>query len=183
MVDEKGLAPEAADKIGQYVQLKGKRDLLEQLKKDEALAANPSMQQGFADLDLLFDYLEYFDAGHTVSFDLSLARGLDYYTGVIYEVVTEGSAPAVQATEEEKQKVAKKKGNKPADADEDRSDDPTVGIGSVAAGGRSVMLGVEESCLVTDADAGMITWWACSLARPRCHASVSASVSTGYSPS
>ncbi|KAL2124761.1 hypothetical protein VTJ04DRAFT_1126 [Mycothermus thermophilus] len=136
MVDEKGLAPEAADKIGQYVQLKGKRDLLEQLKKDEALAANPSMQQGFADLDLLFDYLEYFDAGHTVSFDLSLARGLDYYTGVIYEVVTEGSAPAVQATEEEKQKVAKKKGNKPADADEDRSDDPTVGIGSVAAGGR-----------------------------------------------
>ncbi|KAL2271117.1 hypothetical protein VTJ83DRAFT_488 [Remersonia thermophila] len=136
MVDDKGLAPEAADKIGQYVLLKGKRDLLEQLKKDEALAANPSMQQGFADLDLLFDYLENFGADHTVSFDLSLARGLDYYTGVIYEVVTEGSAPAVPATEEEKQKVAKKKGGKPGDADEDRSDDPTVGIGSVAAGGR-----------------------------------------------
>ena len=28
-----------------------------------------------------------------ISFDLSLARGLDYYTGIIYEVVTEASAP------------------------------------------------------------------------------------------
>ena len=65
------------------------------------------------------------------------SAGLDYYTGVIYEVVTEGSAPAVPATEEAKAKVAaKKKGGKPGDADEDRSDDPTVGIGSVAAGGR-----------------------------------------------
>ena len=54
--------------------------------------------------------------------------------------MTEGSAPAVQATEEAKQKVAKKKGGKPGDPDEDRSDDPTVGIGSVAAGGRLVSL-------------------------------------------
>ncbi|KAK4111944.1 histidyl-tRNA synthetase [Canariomyces notabilis] len=136
MVDEKGLAPEAADKIGQYVVLKGQRDLLEKLQKDEALAANPSMQQGFADMDLLFTYLENFGALHTVSFDLSLARGLDYYTGVIYEVVTEGSAPAVSAADGAAEKAAKKKGVKPGDPDEDRSDDPTVGIGSVAAGGR-----------------------------------------------
>lgn len=27
-----------------------------------------------------------------ISFDLSLARGLDYYTGLIYEVVLEGAA-------------------------------------------------------------------------------------------
>ncbi|KAG7293127.1 hypothetical protein NEMBOFW57_003173 [Staphylotrichum longicolle] len=136
MVEEKGLAPEVADKIGQYVVLKGQRDLLEKLQKDEDLAANKSMQEGFSDMDLLFTYLEAFGAGHTVSFDLSLARGLDYYTGVIYEVVTEGSAPAIPATEEAKAKVSKKKGGKPGDAEEDRSDDPTVGIGSVAAGGR-----------------------------------------------
>jgi histidyl-tRNA synthetase len=61
--------------VGQYVLLKGQRDLLEKLQKDEALAANPSMQQGFADMDLLFTYLEAFGALHTVSFDLSLARG------------------------------------------------------------------------------------------------------------
>jgi histidyl-tRNA synthetase len=136
MVDEKGLAPEVADKIGKYVVLKGQRDLIEKLKQDEDLAANPSMQQGFSDMDLLFTYLEAFNAAHSVSFDLSLARGLDYYTGVIYEVVTEGSAPAAPASGDAKDKPSKKKSGKPGDPDEDRSDDPTLGIGSVAAGGR-----------------------------------------------
>jgi histidyl-tRNA synthetase len=34
----------------------------------------------------LFIYLK-------ITFDLSLARGLDYYTGIIYEAVTEHSGP------------------------------------------------------------------------------------------
>lgn len=89
------------------------------------------MKAGFTDMDLLFTYLEAFGAIHSVSFDLSLARGLDYYTGVIFEVVTEGSAPSIEATEENKEKVKKKKG-KSGDADEDRSDDPTVGIGELS---------------------------------------------------
>jgi hypothetical protein len=55
--------------------------------------------------------------------------GLDYYTGVIYEVVTAGSAPAVSASEAPKPKTSKKKGAKSGDPDEDRSDDPTLGIG------------------------------------------------------
>jgi histidyl-tRNA synthetase len=55
-------------------------------------------------------------------------------TGVIYEVVTEGSAPAeISATPAA---VEKKKPKKSADPDEDRSNDPTLGVGSVAAGGR-----------------------------------------------
>ncbi|KAK5663364.1 hypothetical protein OQA88_3792 [Cercophora sp. LCS_1] len=142
MVEEKRLDPEIADKIGKYVVLKGKRDLLEKLQADEELRKNESMKQGMADLDTLFTLLEYFDAMHTVSFDLSLARGLDYYTGVIYEVVTEGSAPAVTASEAaaaaaaEPTKSSKKKPSKSVDPDEDRSNDPTLGIGSVAAGGR-----------------------------------------------
>lgn len=56
--------------------LKGKRDLLEKLQADEELCKNESMKQGMADLDTLFTLLEYFDAMHTVSFDLSLARGM-----------------------------------------------------------------------------------------------------------
>ena len=55
--------------------------------------------------------------------------GLDYYTGVIYEVVTEGSAPTAPASGDAKDKPSKKKGGKPGDPDEDRSDDPTLGIG------------------------------------------------------
>lgn len=35
----------------------------------------------------LFEYLEAMDRITKVSFDLSLARGLEYYTGLIYEIV------------------------------------------------------------------------------------------------
>lgn len=136
MVNEKGLAEEVADKIGVWVQLKGGKDLLEKLQQDESLAANESMKQGMADMQLLFEYLECFDATRAVSFDLSLARGLDYYTGIIYEVVTEGSAPAAPAGSGAAAAKSKPKKKGKASEDDDRSDDPTLGVGSVAAGGR-----------------------------------------------
>ena len=139
MTEEKGLSEEVADKIGQYVVRKGQKDLLSELQADEALVANASMKAGLADMDLLFTYLEAFDIMENVSFDLSLARGLDYYTGVIYEIVTEGSAPvattsvATATLPNPSKKASAKPG---ADFDEDRSSDPSVGVGSVAAGGR-----------------------------------------------
>jgi histidyl-tRNA synthetase len=135
MTEEKGLDGEVADRIGQWVILKGQKELLEKLRSDEKLGSNEFMKAGIADLELLFDYLEAFDALDRVSFDLSLARGLDYYTGIIYEVVTEGSAPAVTPGQEGAEPKPKKKGKGNAE-DEDRSSDPTVGVGSVAAGGR-----------------------------------------------
>lgn len=84
------------------------------------------------------EYLEAFDALEPVSFDLSLARGLDYYTGVIYEVVTEGSAGQLVPTSVAGAAPPKpsKKPTKGGAEDEDRSNDPSVGVGSVAAGGR-----------------------------------------------
>ena len=91
------------------------------------------MKQGINDMGLLLDYLEAFGALDRVSFDLGLARGLDYYTGLIYEVVTEGSAPEVAAGSAPAEKPKKK--GKSSD-DDDRSNDPSVGVGSVAAGGR-----------------------------------------------
>ncbi|KAH7364544.1 histidyl-tRNA synthetase-like protein [Rhexocercosporidium sp. MPI-PUGE-AT-0058] len=142
MTEEKGLEPEIADKIGEYVVLKGQKDLLAKLKADEKLAANESMKAGIADMELLFEYLEAFRALDNVSFDLSLARGLDYYTGLIYEVITEGSSGSapLAATSTAAAAPPKSSSKKPskagADADEDRSSDPSVGVGSVAAGGR-----------------------------------------------
>ncbi|KFY35759.1 hypothetical protein V494_05602 [Pseudogymnoascus sp. VKM F-4513 (FW-928)] len=145
MTEEKGLDGAIADRIGEYVVLKGQTDLLTKLKADEKLMANESMKAGLADMDLLFSYLQSFDALSNVSFDLSLARGLDYYTGVIFEVVTEGSAPgsapvtlattsaAAAAPPKPSKKPSKSKG---PDGEEDRSNDPSVGVGSVAAGGR-----------------------------------------------
>jgi len=140
MTEEKGLPEAVADKIGEYVVLKGQKDLLEKLQADPTLTANHSMRAGLEEMALLFNYLEAFDSLANVSFDLSLARGLDYYTGVIFEVVTEGSAPlaitstATAAPPKPSKKPAHSKQG--ADFDEDRSADPSVGVGSIAAGGR-----------------------------------------------
>ncbi|RBA15390.1 histidyl-tRNA synthetase [Fusarium proliferatum] len=97
MVDEKGLAEEVADKIGEYVRRSGGlREMIDALKGDQELSANEQIQSGLADMDLLARYLKAMDAIDSVSFDLSLARGLDYYTGLIYEVITTTSGRSNQ---------------------------------------------------------------------------------------
>uniref|UniRef100_A0AAA9TP48 histidine--tRNA ligase n=3 Tax=Bos TaxID=9903 RepID=A0AAA9TP48_BOVIN len=87
MVVKKGLAPEVADRIGDYVQCHGGISLVEQMFQDPRLSQNKQALEGLGDLKLLFEYLTLFGVAEKVSFDLSLARGLDYYTGVIYEAV------------------------------------------------------------------------------------------------
>ncbi|OQN99405.1 Histidine--tRNA ligase, mitochondrial [Cryoendolithus antarcticus] len=134
MTEEKGLEADVADRIGEYVVLKGSKELLQKLQADERLNANASAKQGLEDMALLFTYLESFSVLKNLSFDMSLARGLDYYTGVIYEVVTEGSAPPTSSDQKPEKTASKPR--KPADGEEDRSNDPSVGVGSVAAGGR-----------------------------------------------
>ena len=138
MVEEKGLDGDVADRIEKYVMLKGGRDLLDTLLKDETLMGNESAKAGLEDMRSLMDYLDAFGVLERTSFDLSLARGLDYYTGVIYEVVTEGSAPAAEVSTTETQNLQKagKKDKSKNLEDDDRSNDPTLGVGSVAAGGR-----------------------------------------------
>lgn len=67
MTEEKGLPEEVADKIGEYVKLKGSRDLLEKLSQDENLTKNESASQGLADMAILFDYLDVFNITHKVT--------------------------------------------------------------------------------------------------------------------
>lgn len=87
MVNEKGLSEEVADKIGTYVQMSGSDELIAALFKDDVLTKSKMAVQGLEAMKLLFEYLEIFAIQDLVSFDLSLARGLDYYTGIIYEAV------------------------------------------------------------------------------------------------
>lgn len=122
-MEEKGLASEVADKVGEYVKLSGGREILDAIKADELLSANENVKKGAEDMELLFKYLEAFDVLDKVSFDLSLARGLDYYTGLIYEVVTPLSSPVGFAKSQKK-------------SSKSNGDDPNVGVGSIAAGGR-----------------------------------------------
>ncbi|GAA5800873.1 hypothetical protein HPULCUR_006312 [Helicostylum pulchrum] len=90
MTMEKGLDAAVADRIGAYVEgLKGKdtASLLEYLQNDAEFMKNASASQGVADVKLLLEFLEVFKVKDRVHLDLSLARGLDYYTGIIYEAV------------------------------------------------------------------------------------------------
>ncbi|QPG73866.1 Cytoplasmic and mitochondrial histidine tRNA synthetase [Brettanomyces nanus] len=128
MCEEKNQPEDVADKIGEYVKLHGHvRDLLAILKADDELMANESANTGITEIETMADYLEAFNIESCISFDMSLARGLDYYTGVIYECVTEQSAPPKDAA---KKKAKAKAHQKEEDASE------YVGIGSIAAGGR-----------------------------------------------
>lgn len=131
MVEEKGQPEDVADRIGEYVKLNGSiDDILEKLNQSELLSNNETTITGIKEMSVLSDYVNAFDIGKFVSFDLSLARGLDYYTGLIYEAVTSASAPPEGAAEM-KAKAAKGDGKK---GDEDASE--YVGVGSIAGGGR-----------------------------------------------
>lgn len=74
---------------------------------------------------------------------MSLARGLDYYTGIIYEAITEGSAPpsksavpSVPPSDTVSNSTAKKSKSAPAPTADAEVDETSVGVGSIAAGGR-----------------------------------------------
>ncbi|KAG2132923.1 uncharacterized protein EDB93DRAFT_1175419 [Suillus bovinus] len=142
MTEEKGLSSDVADKIGEYVKHKGGPSLLDLWKADATLMANPSAKQGISDMDILFTLLQAYKVLDKISFDMSLARGLDYYTGIIYEAIVEASAPpafAANATESPAPAPLKPKSSKKAKADddeEDELDESQVGVGSIAAGGR-----------------------------------------------
>ncbi|CAH2979836.1 unnamed protein product [Chilo suppressalis] len=87
MINEKGISPEAADRIGEYVQLNGSTELADKLLKDEKLSRIKAAIEGLEGIKMLLGYCELFGIKDKILFDLSLARGLDYYTGVIYEAV------------------------------------------------------------------------------------------------
>ncbi|KUI65714.1 Histidine--tRNA ligase, mitochondrial [Cytospora mali] len=121
MVGEKGLPGNVADRIGQLICGSGSGDMrkmLASLKEDPSLTANDSIKAGMDDMEILLSYLEAFDIVDKISFDLSLARGLDYYTGLIFEVIT--SLPNDSKTPASNSKY-KSKGAQ---------------VGSIAAGGR-----------------------------------------------
>lgn len=92
MVHEKGLESSVADKIGTFVLQKGDPwTMYNQLVNSGMFASHVGAQEALEDMRILFDYLDAMGKLNKISFDMSLARGLDYYTGVIYEAVCIGS--------------------------------------------------------------------------------------------
>ncbi|PON95174.1 Aromatic amino acid lyase [Trema orientale] len=103
MVEEKGLTVKTADRIGDFVKERGPPlELLYKLKcEGSEFLENNSSIDALNDLEILFKALEKSKCINKVTFDLSLARGLDYYTGVIYEAVFKGGAQTTRATKTE----------------------------------------------------------------------------------
>lgn len=90
----KGLTEETSDRIGRYVQLNGGPELVVRLLADEYLIKAKPAVSGLNNMQLLLKYCDIMGLSDHVRFDLSLARGLDYYTGVIYECVLKSEPPA-----------------------------------------------------------------------------------------
>ncbi|CAN8258283.1 unnamed protein product [Cochlearia groenlandica] len=93
MVEVKGLSSEIADRIGKLVGEKGDpMEVLSKLRQEGSIfLANEQLKDALDDLSILFEALERSKCIHRIVFDLSLARGLDYYTGVIFEAVCIGA--------------------------------------------------------------------------------------------
>ena len=77
--------------IYSFQQTGNPKELLERIKKEQIFAASELGTKAIGEMEILFNYLDAFNGLKNVSFELSLARGLDYYTGVIFEAVLIGA--------------------------------------------------------------------------------------------
>lgn len=113
---EKGLENSVIENIKSHVMVIGKpNEILHILFKKYSF--NEAIMKTLNDIKLLFDYLDAFGCLNKLTFDLSLMRGLSYYTGVIFEAVLCDNENSIDSISEQKLELE-------------------LGLGSIAAGGR-----------------------------------------------
>ena len=90
---ERGFTEQDIEKLKPIILLKGSNeDKLNSLR--EVLSTSQTGKKGISEIESIFNYLEVLTSGNTVSLentielDITLARGLNYYTGAIFEVKT-----------------------------------------------------------------------------------------------
>lgn len=82
---EKGISAKAIETLQPIILLAGtNNEKLAKLK--ELLASSEIGMKGIEELETVFNYLNNLDVKTEVELDLTLARGLNYYTGAIFEV-------------------------------------------------------------------------------------------------
>lgn len=82
---ERGLTQEAVDRLQPILELSGdNHQKLNRLR--EVLSLSETGLRGIAEMETIFGYVERLGIDLEVELDLSLARGLNYYTGAIFEV-------------------------------------------------------------------------------------------------
>lgn len=117
LINDKKINKESVKKLEGFVRFRENNaelsniELLNKMLEESKECGNKGYHQGIEELKTLLNYLDIFNV-KGVKIDTSLARGLDYYTGAIYEIVIKGFT------------------NEGLDSSSD------VAVGSVAAGGR-----------------------------------------------
>jgi histidyl-tRNA synthetase len=82
---EKEIAPEAIEKLRPVIEMKGNNN--EKLIELATLFKSSEQgQQGLNEMKFVLDKLDHTGIDCVLEFDVSLARGLNYYTGTIFEV-------------------------------------------------------------------------------------------------
>jgi histidyl-tRNA synthetase len=85
----KGVAAQAIERLHPVLLLRGSnQEKLAELQK--ILTASPAGLAGIDELRKIMAYLQALPLRQTIEIDLSLARGLNYYTGAIFEVKARG---------------------------------------------------------------------------------------------
>ena len=82
---DKGIREEAIAKLQPILNLQGDNET-KLAKLREVLKDSPVGLKGIEELTTVFDYLKALDIQTEIKLDLTLARGLSYYTGAIFEV-------------------------------------------------------------------------------------------------
>lgn len=82
---ERGLTAEAVEKLQPILELSGSNeDKISKLRT--VLASSETGMLGISEMETIFNHLKTQEVSLPVELDLSLARGLNYYTGAIFEV-------------------------------------------------------------------------------------------------
>ena len=124
------------------------------LESDSLFTSHKCAKEGLSDMSMLFGFLRAYGVLDKFSFDLSPARGLDYYTGIIYEAIVEANAPpgfktnadaSAEATTTDTPVGASAPVSKEHVGDEEEVDGSQVGIGSIAAGPLPFFVGYQCS--------------------------------------
>lgn len=92
MTGQKGLDKMIANKIETFISINGNIGVLEKCLSDTDLFnTSTSAVKGIEELKTLAKYCKILGLEDRVVFDMRLARGLDYYTGMIFEVSLKGT--------------------------------------------------------------------------------------------
>jgi len=90
---QRNLKEEEINTIAEFAKINGPLSkVMETLQVNEKLLKSQLAKEGLENMKLIIKYIQALGIEDSkVVFDLSLARGLDYYTGVIYEAVVEST--------------------------------------------------------------------------------------------